>query len=185
MCMLGIKDLIYRYRHNRGYGVQSPCAFHFVMSVVAEKHSYYAYPSINSVAAKCGCKAAHARMLFRIANYARPQSIMTYAPSEAAVCALSMARPSAPVSAFRQGQPFGLLYVGEASEHLSVVRQAIECASQDSVIIVDTKRRTREIENFWQEIKQNPAVAVTFDLYSMGVLFFDKSYKKQHYTLKK
>ena len=143
--MLGIKDLIYRFRHNRGYGVQSPCAFHFVMSVVAEKHSYYAYPSINSVAAKCGCKAAHARMLFRIANYTRPQSIMTYAPSEAAVCALSMARPSAPVSAFRQGQPFGLLYVGETPEHLSVVRQAIECASQDSVIIVDTNHIMNEV----------------------------------------
>ena len=183
--MQGIKDLIYRYRHNRGFGVQSPYAFHFVTSVVAEKHCYYAYPSINSAAAKCGCKAAYARMLFRIVNYARPQSIMTYAPCEAAVCALSMARPSAPVSAFRQGQPFGLLYVGDAPESLSVVRQAIECASQDSVIIVETKHHSREIENFWREIKQNPAVAVTFDLYSMGVLFFDRSYKKQHYTLKK
>ena len=183
--MLGIKDLIYRYRHNRGYGVQSPYAFHFVTSVVAEKHSYYAYPSINSAAAKCGYKAAHARLLFRMTNYARPQSILMYAPCEAAVCALSMARPSVPVSAFQPGQPFGLLYVGEVSECVSVVQQAITCASQDSVIIVDAIHRSRAMKKFWHEIKQNPSVAVTFDLYSMGVLFFDKRYKKQHYTLKK
>ncbi|MBE6302580.1 MAG: hypothetical protein E7089_01425 [Bacteroidales bacterium] len=183
--MLGIKDFIYRCGHNRGYGVQSPSAFHFVTAVVAEKYAYYAYSTINSVAAKCGYKAAHARLLFRIANYARPQNILMYAPCEAAACALSMARPSAQVSAFRQGQLFGLLYVGATQNCAPVVEQAVKCASADSVIIIDGIHRSREMKDLWHAIKQNAAVAVTFDLYSMGILFFDKSYKKQHYTLKK
>ena len=183
--MLGIKDIIYRYRHNWGFGVQSPYAFHFVTSVIAEKHSYYAYPAINCVAAKCGYKAARARLIFRIANYVRPQNILMYEPCEAITCALSMARPSAPVSAFRQGEPFGLLYVGETQDFVSVVEQAVKCASSDSVIIIDGIHRSREMKNSWNKVKQNAAVTVTFDLYSMGVLFFDKSYKKQHYTLKK
>ena len=197
--MLGIKDLIYRYRHNRGYGVQSPYAFHFVTSVVTEKHAYYAYPLINSVAKKCGYKAARARLLFRVANFARPRNILMYAPCEAVVCALSAARPSLPAtvltgadgsrdnlnSAFRTGQPFGLLYVAEADECASVVEQAIACASPESVVIVDGIHRSRKMENLWHSAKQNSSVAVTFDLYSMGILLFDNSYKKQHYTLKK
>ena len=183
--MLGIKDIIYRYRHNWGFGVQSPNAFHFVTSVIAEKYSYYAYPAINCVAAKCGYKAALARLIFRIANYVRPQNILMYEPCEAIACALSMARPSAPVSVFRQGEPFGLLYVGETRECFSVVEQAVKCVSANSVIIIDGIHRSREMKNSWNKIKQNAAVAVTFDLYSMGVLFFDKSYKKQNYTLKK
>ena len=193
--MPGIKDLINRYRHNRGFGVQSPYAFHFVTAVVAEKHSYYAYSSINSVAAKCGYKAARARLLFRIANYACPQNILMYAPCEAVACALTMARPSARASiiadgaqqikAFEQGQPLGLLYVGEASAYASVVEQALENVSSSSMIIVDGIHASREKENWWQCVKQNPDVVVTFDLYSMGILLFDKSYKKQNYTLKK
>ena len=197
--MLGIKDLIYRYRHNRGYGVQSPYAFHFVTSVIAEKHAYYAYPSINKAAKKCGYKAARARLLFRMTNYVRPRTIMMYAPCEAVVCAVSMARPSAQTylfsgdataeeklkSVLRQEQTLGLLYVGDTPACASVVQHAIEYASIDSMIVIEGIHRSREMESFWHEIKQNTAVAVTFDLYSMGVLFFDKSYKKQHYTLKK
>lgn len=190
--MLGIKDIIYRYRHNRGFGVQSPYAFHFVTSVIAEKYAYYAYPAINKAAAKCGYKAAHARMLFRLANYIRPQSIFMYASGEAAACALSMARPSVQTSVlsdggiFAAGQTFGLLYVGGVSaDATAVVARAIECASSDSAIIVEGIHRSRETSEWWHAIKQNPDVAVTFDLYSMGILFFDKNYKKQNYTLKK
>lgn len=183
--MLGIKELINRYRHNWGFGVQSPYAYHFVTAVVAEKHAFYAYPTINSVAERCGYKAARARLLFRIANYARPQSIFMYEACEAVACALSMARPSVQVSAFRQGLPFGLLYVGPTARCSSVVEQAIKHASSDSVIIIDGIHRSPEMQNLWHAIKQNPAVAVTFDLYSMGILFFDNSYKRQDYTLKK
>ena len=196
--MLGIKDLIYRYRHNRGYGVQSPYAFHFVTGVLAEKHPYYAYPAINSAAKKCGYNATLARMLFRIANYAHPQNIIMCAPCEAVACALTMACPSAGAlllggndasqqieRAFEQECTTGLLYVGDSPACATVVEQALGHVSSSSVIIVDGIHRTREKEEWWQGVKQNDAVAVTFDLYSMGVLFFDKSYKKQHYTLKK
>lgn len=192
--MLGIKELINRYRHNRGFGVQSPYAYHFVTSVLAEKYPYYAYPSVNRTAAKCGYKAARARLLFRIANYSRPQNILMYAPCEAVVSALTMARPSASASVFldsnakevfQQVRPLGLLYVSEASDYVSqMLEQAINCTSSDSVIIVEGIHRSSEAKICWQKIKQNAAVAVTFDLYSMGIMFFDKSYKKQHYTLK-
>ena len=194
--MLGIKDLIYRYRHNRGFGVQSPYAFHFVTAVVAEKHSFYAYPSINKAAAKCGCKAAYARLLFRVANYVRPHSIIRCGPCEAAAQALTLARPSAQTTildasaqnisaALVDGHSLGLLYVGASKNYASLVEQALEHASSSSIIIVEGIHSSREKKNWWQCVKQNPAVAVTFDLYSMGILFFDKKYRKQHYTLKK
>ena len=196
--MLGIKDLINRYRHNRGYGVQSPYAFHFVTGVLAEKHPYYAYPAINSAAKKCGYNAKRARLLFRSANYAHPQSIIMCAPCEAVACALTMACPSIGASLlvgndvtqqittlFEQGETTGLLYVGETPAYASVVEQALGHVSSSSVIIVEGIHRTREKKEWWHSVKQNSAIAVTFDLYSVGVLFFDKSYKKQHYTLKK
>ena len=78
----------------------------------------------------------------------------------------------------------GLLYVGRSFSYASVVEEAIKHTTPDSVIIVEEIHTTPEITKWWQSIKEHPAVVVSYDLYSMGILFFDKKYKKQHYTLK-
>lgn len=189
--MLGIKDLIYRYRHNRGFGVQSPSAFHFVTSVLREKHSYYAYYSIEKIA---GRKASHYKRLFRITNYLQPQSILLAAPKEAAKYAITAARTSAttivaeagcnPTTLFNKTGKPDMLYVGECENYAAIVEEAIKHTSQQSAIIIEGIHSSGNKREWWQRIKQNPAVYVTYDLYSLGILFFDKKYKKQHYTLK-
>ena len=73
-----IKRWIYRLRHNRGYGVQSPAAFYFVMNVLREcKHPYYMYPLIERIAKSAGdYSPKHCRRLFRIANYLQPHNMI-------------------------------------------------------------------------------------------------------------
>lgn len=194
VAMFGIKELIYRYRHNRGFGVQSPSAFHFVTSVLKDTHPYYAYPTIERLATGRR-RASQCKRLFRIANYLRSQNIVMLAPHKAAAYALAAARKNIPVTllesaddnyaeAFDNIGTLGLLYVGECDNCASVVDEAIKHAAFDSAVVVEGIYSSREKEKWWQTIKQNPSVCVTFDLYSMGILFFDKKYKKQHYTLK-
>ena len=192
--MLGLKDLINRYRHNKGFGVQSPKAFHFVTSVLREKHPYYAYQQINSIASKCGGRASHCRMLFRITNYARPGSILLTAPDAAAAHAITAARPSAQVLVvdgthsgkefFTTGNTGWMLYVGHTADYATAVGEALTHTGSNSIVIVEGIHTSRKKREWWESIKQNSAVGVTFDLYSMGIMFFDKKYKKQHYTLK-
>ncbi len=211
--MLGLKNLINRYRHNKGFGVQSPKAFHFVTSVLKESLPYYTYSRINSIAAKCGGKASHGRRLFRITNYARPCNIIMFAPESTAACAISAAARNVPAymlnatvnnpeaakmleerrctrlsggiaPLFEKEGKIGLLYIGRSFSYASVVEEAIKHTTPESVIIVEKIHSTPEIKRWWQSIKENPAVGITYDLYSMGILFFDHKYKKQHYTLK-
>ena len=192
--MLGVKELINRFRHNRGYGVQSPSAFHFVTSVLKEKHLYYSYPAIEKQA-KSGRHATYCKRLFRIANYLRSQNIVMLAPHKAEAFALTSARRNVPVTLLDEAGDnlaetlsgngtLGLLYVGKCNNYASIVEEAIKYASLDSAVIVKGIYSSHEKELWWQQIKQNPSVCVTFDLYSMGILFFDTKYKKQHYTLK-
>ena len=192
--MLGVKELINRYRHNRGFGVQSPSAFHFVTSVLKEKHLYYSYPTIEEMATS-GRHASYCKRLFRIINFLRPRNIVMLAPHKAEAYAVKAARKSVPVhllnvadanvaEALGNDGTLGLLYVGKCNNYATVVEEAIKYASFDSVVIVRGIYSSREKEQWWHEIKQNPSVYVTFDLYSMGILFFDNRYKKQHYTLK-
>lgn len=70
-------ELINRLRHNRGYGVQSPAAFFFVMHVLRDTLPYYAYKSIDDIVEKTKeYSASHCRRLFRITNYAKPHNII-------------------------------------------------------------------------------------------------------------
>lgn len=213
-----LKELINRYRHNRGFGIQSPNAFHFVTSVLKEKHSYYAYRIIDGIAVKCGkYPPSHYRRLFRIVNFVHPENLILFAPDSAAKYAIIAANAKVPSFVFveevisdtecgrlladRENKRFdtdveifkkqlmdigtvGLLYIGETDDYSSIVDEAIKYVSSNSVIVVENIHFSPKNEKWWENVKQNDSVCVTFDLYSIGIMFFDKKYKKQHYALK-
>jgi predicted O-methyltransferase YrrM len=52
-----------------------------------------------------------------------------------------------------------------------------------SVIIMDDIHYTAEMEKAWNEIKADPLVYGTVDLYRSGLIFFDPSLNKQHVVL--
>lgn len=195
--MLKFSDWINRLRHNRGFGVQSPSAFYFVTQVLKEHHPYYAYDEIDkaSVKSKQGCK--YHRRLFRIANHLRPQSIIIIGKeSKAAHTALAAARPSATIKTFEsltaeckqamahtQTSPH-LLYIGECDNYAQACDTAIKNATDNSAIIVADIHATPQKTAWWNNTIKNTATRVTYDLYSAGLLLFDKEKPKQHYTLK-
>lgn len=93
-----IKEWIYRLRHNRGFGVQSPAAFHIVTHVLREgRHHYYLYPEINALARTQGGSSTHCRRLFRLVNAIQPHNIFILdGRCSAAACAVAAACNSVP-----------------------------------------------------------------------------------------
>lgn len=96
--MFSICDIINRLRHNRGYGVQSPAAFFFVMHVLRIKLPYYIYPTLDKVSEETkGASSAHCRRLFRITNYLRPVNIIIFDSTDsAAQCAVATGKREVP-----------------------------------------------------------------------------------------
>lgn len=94
-----------RYNRSRGFGIHSPFAFYFVRRVLREKCPYYAYDSLRDCrrnAIKLVKKRQlkkrilsdkNARMLFRIACYFKPETILqigsTYGVSSMALLGVS------------------------------------------------------------------------------------------------
>lgn len=93
-----IKEWIYRIRHNRGFGVQSPAAFHIVTHVLREgRHPYYLYPEINALARSKGESPRHCRRLFRLVNAIRPRNIFILdSRCSAAACSVAAASNKVP-----------------------------------------------------------------------------------------
>ncbi len=54
----------------------------------------------------------------------------------------------------------------------------------DSVFIFEDIHHNRDMEDAWEEIKANEDVSVTFDLYSIGMVFFREGIEKQDFVLK-
>lgn len=209
---------INRRRHNRGFGIQSPSAFFFITQVLREKLPYYAYETLDEVASCCsGMRSKRCRMLFRIANWLKPDCCISVG-SAVAACAIGSARRNAPGCLITAGKQIeeeaarhlrlccwkhasgeiatllkeelektghcGMLYIGNCSGRKQLLETALRCTDNNSVIIIEGIYKSKEAREVWQQAMENPQTTVTYDLYSMGIVLFDKEKQKQNYILK-
>lgn len=52
-----------------------------------------------------------------------------------------------------------------------------------SVMVVDGIHTSKEMQKWWDKIVSDDRIGITFDLYSVGIVFFDKTKIKQHYIV--
>jgi hypothetical protein len=81
----------------------------------------------------------------------------------------------------------GMLYVDASATHdaYTLLRAALPHTNKNSIIVVDGINRNKSIQEWWQQLVGNSATVITYDMYSYGLLLFDKERIKQHYTLKR
>lgn len=204
-----VKEWIYRLRHNRGFGVQSPAAFHIVTHVLREgRHPYYLYPEINALARYTGESPRHCRRLFRLVNALRPRNIFILdSRCSAAACSVAAASNKVPCTMSSENDSqatkrfieqhtncrttkedissiystLGVLYIGNTPHYAQAVEEAIKHCDRHSAIIIEGIK-SRERRRWWRELVASGSTVVTMDFHRWGVLFFDTEYRKQHYT---
>ena len=207
-------EWINRKRHNRGFGIQSPSSFFFITQVLKERLPYYAYPILDRAVGGSIRKRRHFRELFRITNHLQPANCISIGSAEAA-CAMILAKPGAthyailPAGATRAQTMLsengcnittsveelpgiisntgtvGMLYIKANKDIDTLVQAALQHTNNDSTIVVDGINRNKASREWWRQIVKDNRTIVTYDMYSYGLLFFDKERKKQHYTLKR
>lgn len=62
--------------------------------------------------------------------------------------------------------------------------QALPYIHQNTIFIFDDINWSKEMQQAWLEIKGNKHVTSTIDIFTMGIVFFDAGFSKQHFTLK-
>lgn len=193
-----------RIRHRRGYGVHSPSAFHFITRVVYERTPYYKYSELATeqkrLARERGREWAGAesrrlkRLLFRIVNHAAPRNIIDAGTPSAASLYLRAARTGADYTAasdlselfMESGVPVDFLYLHDYRRPDFVEEVFRVCARRTtsrSVFVIHGIHYNRSMRLLWKRMRQDERVEVTFDLYDVGVLFFDLSKNKEHYIV--
>jgi len=57
----------------------------------------------------------------------------------------------------------------------------VDKISEKCIFVFDDIHRNNSMQEAWSEIVSNKSVTVSFDLFSFGIVFFNKELKKQHY----
>ena len=81
-----------RFRHRCGYGIHSPFAFGFVTGVIYERAVYYAYAELAhayACAQQPPLRLKDYKLLFRLANFQRPDSCCISSRPEVGIRSIS------------------------------------------------------------------------------------------------
>jgi predicted O-methyltransferase YrrM len=89
--------------------------------------------------------------------------------------------------ALKQLKKLDLLYLDgdhRAGQSLKYFQQCLPYAHAQSVFVIADIHWSDEMEGFWEDIRQQPQVKLSIDLFHFGILFFNGQQEKQeHYTL--
>ena len=169
-----------RFRKRCGYGVHSPYAFDFITDVLYEHLPYYAYKDLDALhpfwVRKLRLRPLKlSRVLFRIANFVHPGRACVLTTSAADRAYMRAAVPSAQwTETLSPGSLFDFVCID------APVQDVLSYVTESSVLVVS---KLQENKSYWQQLLNDERVAISFDLYDLGVLMFDKRLNRKDYVV--
>lgn len=195
---------IVRWPKRYGFGVHSPFAYRLITNVINEHTPYYSYNELRreekrhnfSNQPKGCCKETlqMKRLLYRLVNYVQPVNTLSVGcPTLADLYLVAAKREinfwhasSLDELFLDADEPVDFLYLHDVNNP-GLLRQTFElCARRTtarSLFVVQGVGYCRPMRQLWQELADDPRVAVTFDLFDFGLLFFDHTKQRQHYKV--
>ena len=189
--MLWLRRLPYR----RGYGIHSPWAFNLVTGVIYEKESFYAYGVLHRQRTSSLTREKDDRLLLRLANESQPSCAVVWGGESVedsfrylkAGCRSCDYRHlgNGDMDMLRQTldewDGLDFLYVDDAEGWREVVEAALPFShARTCIVIRNVCGRARKA---WRELIADERVRVSFDLYYLGILYFDTRFAKQDYII--
>lgn len=192
-----------RFRHRCGYGVHSPFAFNFITNIVYERAPYYKYGELLAAQKEQARQKDRGwnyesrkvkRLLFRLVNYSQPATIVDAGCLSASSLYLRAAKEGADYTAaadlselfLEAGVPVDFLYLHDYRRPEFVEEVFNLCAArttQRSVFVIEGIGYTRAMSALWKRMQRHERAGITFDLYDLGIMFFDKTRNKQDYIV--
>ena len=70
-----------------------------------------------------------------------------------------------------------------ATELYGMFEKCVGHIQPDTVLVVEGLRASRAMQDFWERVKAHPATVLTFDLYHVGLVFFNKKMYRKDYIV--
>jgi len=194
------KDLVlHRIKAKNRHGLHSPFVYRLVDNVFYDYHTKKVYPEIEKInkdlfatqkTLETGLKALKVnRLLYRLAVDLKPVNLVLLGlitPDRKLY--LQRAAPDASICTDVLNCPgkldFVLIKEAEKEQALKYFEDCLPKVHDTTMVIFDRIYQNKDIKKAWQEIKANPQVTVTIDLFWLGLVFFRKGQVKEDFLIK-
>ncbi|NMA74852.1 MAG: hypothetical protein GX963_11985 [Bacteroidales bacterium] len=202
-CIQRIKYIcnqIRRFRYRKGFGVHSPFAFRLITEVIYESYPYYSYSKIRD--SKLESEKENNRLsfkmtklLFRLVNEFQPTLFLEVGPESLLELPVTLAKEDIHYlykeKFFSTGKeelfPADFVFIHHTAleEDLKNSKDFIlNSIHSKSLLVISGIGYSKKMKAIWKDIQQDERVGITFDLYDVGLVFFDRKMNKQHYLVK-
>lgn len=73
-----------------------------------------------------------------------------------------------------------MVHIAHTSRYKEVLEQLLPLVGDQTCFLIGSPYADKEKERWWKEIIEDERTGVTFDLYDLGIVFFDKKRIKEH-----
>ena len=187
---------VLRMPRTYGFGVQSPFAYHFIRQVVKAhynhpyvykhrasdfKHSAYqeSFTLVQSLSRYASRKQRFYKLLFRLTVFIEAdRCYVSNDRNDLMMCDIIRAAGCHVVSDLSAAAKikFSVIYA-DCLEY----DRLLDCMSSDGMLVVFGIRRNAKALDFWNLLISDCRTFVSFDLYDLGVIFFDPKMYKRNY----
>lgn len=190
---------ISRFRKRCGYGVHSPFAFSLITDVFYEKRAYYSYSDLSHKHKDYKCSSGEDytchkvnKLLFRLVNRCQPNNVIAYCADKKTLDYLLYAKKSASLyntSILEENTNLSnvdFVFInkhGSSADTLRAFNFFADKAKQNTLIVINGICYSKQMKKVWSKIVNDNRSGITFDLYDVGLVFFDKKKIKQDYTI--
>ena len=192
-----------RFRYRCGYGVHSPSDFYLITFVIYEKLPYYAFRTLRKKSFTENLPHYRRKvneLLFRLVNHLASKTLLEVGTGDSSsICYLRAARPSMNSvtiegndceetlkqmeSQLMEWGSVDFLHIAHTSHYKEVFDKAMPYMKEASCIVVGNPYETLEKQEWWKSVIQDERVRITFDLYDVGLMFFNPKRYKQNYIV--
>ena len=180
---------------SRGFGVQSPSAYAFIRYVINEHYPCYAYRELQKRLTWLDRRGHQTgRLLLRLANFWQPEICIVnehrFDEYLHAGCRkakrVEMEHPILKDNQFlkeTRGMKRMMVIDLEKMGMEEVRTQVLPlCDDQTMLVLLGNLYREKQGEE-WHQLQESEHSGITYDLYDVGIIFFDKKVYKQHYRM--
>lgn len=180
-----------RIKYCRGFGVQSPSAYRFIRYVINEHYPYYAYdelrkelPRLDSLTRK------RMELYFRVANFRQASLWLDFCERNDVIatyvgrgCHATQVRRITDLQQITADDRIEVLRICPTAGSEAVLEAALQKADDRTLFIIEDIGYNDTAKRMWQKLLESDITSVSYDLYYLGIAFFDRKRYKANYVV--
>ena len=180
-----------RIKYCRGFGVQSPSAYRFIRYVINEHYPYYAYDELRKELTRLdSLTRKRMELYFRVANFRQASLWLDFCERNDVIatyvgrgCHATQVRRITDLQQITADDRIEVLRICPTAGSEAVLEAALQQADDRTLFVIEDIGYNDTAKRMWQKLLESDITSVSYDLYYLGIAFFDRKRYKANYVV--